>query len=198
MQPVVVAVFAKRPVLGRVKTRLAADVGPEVALETAIALRDATMAAVRTVPRGVRPVLATVGPHPRMSGWEVWGQGSGDLGERIARILRRGCRVGAGAVALGADTAVPDPEAIAAAIDAIHRGVPALGRVEDGGFWLLAVPNVPRALLTRLPWSAPTTADAVHARLCAVWPEVVSVRSTFDVDTVEDWRRWRARGAGPC
>ncbi len=192
MAPTVVAVFAKRPVLGRVKTRLANDIGQEAALAAAVALRDATMAAVASTPRSVLPVLATVGRHPSVAGWEVWGQGTGDLGARLARVLRRGCARGVGVLALGADTAQPDPQAIAAAIDAVHAGLPAMGRVEDGGFWLLAVPAVPRGLLCRVPWSCASTATAVESRLLACWPQVHAVRSTFDVDTGPDWHRWRA------
>ena len=64
MDKTVVAVFAKRPVLGGVKTRLAADVGAAQALQAAIALRDATLAAVVATPRACLPVLATVGRHP--------------------------------------------------------------------------------------------------------------------------------------
>lgn len=139
----VVYVFAKEPVPGRVKTRLAGLLGDEGAAGLAGAmLRDALRVAARG---GARLVLAADDPGgpelvraARQAAAELVPQGEGSLGERLARALERD--PGAPRVVLGGD--VPDlpAERLLAAFQALERGAAvALGPAPDGGYHLLGL-----------------------------------------------------------
>lgn len=185
----VVYVFAKEPVPGRVKTRLAGRLGDEGAAGLAAAmLRDALRVAAGA---GMRLVLAADDPggaavvrSAREAGAELVAQGEGTLGERLARALERDPR--AHRIALGGD--VPDlpAERLLAAFQALERGTAAaLGPAPDGGYHLLGLAAGAAAGFLRDPaigWgSARALADtqaalrrsgAGTAALLAPWPDV--------------------------
>lgn len=129
-----VCVFAKPPVPGRVKTRLGAEVGEELAADLARAFLCDTWAAVRALP-WVRPVLATTEPGTAAAlhlDAEEWLQGPGDLGERLERVLGRAiAEARAPAIAIGADTPGLPAMLIDGARDALARADAVLGPSED-------------------------------------------------------------------
>ena len=95
-----ICIFAKPPVAGQVKTRLAAAVGDLRAAELALAFLDDTVEAVRALP-WASAALAT--PSAFASTLPILLQGEGDLGARIERILRAALAQAPAAIAIGAD-----------------------------------------------------------------------------------------------
>jgi glycosyltransferase A (GT-A) superfamily protein (DUF2064 family) len=188
----VVAVFAKPPVPGRVKTRLAPVLGDVAAAALARSLFEQVWAAIGALP-WARPVVATVDdpswPAPR----EAWLQGEGDLGARVERILRRGLAEGPWVMAVGADSPGLPLGALGEARAWVEGEGPraAVGPAEDGGFWLLAVNRCPD--LAGLPWSRPNTRAATVERLLALGFAVIEVAPWFDVDEPDDLRRLQAQ-----
>lgn len=193
-----VCVFAKPPVAGQVKTRLAEALGEAVAAELAAAFFADTWARVRALP-WARPVLATArerrpeglacGPEA-----EVWAQGEGGLGERLERVLRRALERGPWAMALGADTPGLPAHLLEAARERLAAGADAvLGPADDGGFYLLALRRCPPGLLAHgLPWSAADTCQRTRERLEAHGLRTELLAPWFDVDTEADLDRLAA------
>lgn len=183
-----VCVFAKPPVPGSVKTRLGAHVGGEAAAEMARALFDDTWAVIRATP-GLRPVLATTDPgRPGLEvpAGEVWGQGGGDLGARVERVLRRGLARAPVAVAMGADTFGLD----AACLARVQAGIAGLDALlapsTDGGFWWLAVRRLPVGTLAGVPWSTARTSAAVRGALVGRGLSLAEGERAQDLDEVTD------------
>lgn len=188
--PVRVLVFAKPPLPGRTKTRLAATVGPEAAADMARDLLADAWAAATSTP-GVRVVLATPDPlHDHGLGRiEAWNQGGGDLGDRLERMVSRALAESGIALAVGADTVGLTPDRFRGVIDALGAAEAALAPSDDGGFWALALRRCPRGLLTRLPWSHPSTAQEVRKRLSATLGPLGEGPRAYDIDRVDDVRR---------
>ncbi len=195
-----VCVFAKPSRPGRVKTRLAPQVGAEGAARLARAFFADTWAAVAGL-SWARPVLATTRidrEDPPPDGAEVWLQGRGDLGQRLARVLRRAIREGDRAIALGADSPGLPPELLDQARQALRRCDAVLGPCEDGGFYLIGLARCPPGLLGRLKWSASDTFDRTRSRLEARGLATAILPEWFDVDRPPDLARLSrliARGA---
>ena len=171
-------IFAKPPVAGQVKTRLAASVGDGRAAE----LAGAFLADCWAVPWPRRVLATTDATHDFGFDAERWSQGSGDLGARIERILARAGR----GIAIGADSPGFPEAALHDAAAALTRGHAALGRSRDGGFWLLGLPRCPEGLLSGLPWSTPETAEATACRLRERGFQVHEVAPWFDIDDAAD------------
>ncbi len=193
-----VCVFAKPAVPGRAKTRLAPEVGAEAAARLARAFFDDTWVAARRLP-WTRPILATTsrkGLDPPV-GAEVWLQGPGDLGDRLARILRRALRRSPCAVAVGADSPGLPASRLEDARRALRDHDAVLGPSADGGFYLLGLTRCPPGLLRGLSWSVEDTFDRTRERLEIRGLSTAILGEWFDVDGFDDLMRLRrmiARG----
>lgn len=186
-----VAIFVKTPALSAVKTRLWPGIGRRRA--EALYLRAA--AAVASVARqveGVQPYWAVAEAGALHS--DAWldlpllAQGEGALGERMARVYRLLRRRHRAALLIGADSPQITAVSLQRAADWLRGPAPrlALGRAEDGGFWLFGGNRpLPAGAWTRVRYSAPDTAAAfvraMHGR--GAWLELERLR---DIDTPGD------------
>lgn len=205
MRPTLV-IFVKEPLPGRVKTRLAREIG---AVEATWWFRRQSAALVRrlSADRRWRTVLA-VSPDAAGLASRTWPaglprapQGGGDLGRRMLRFLRRepGTGVPPGPVAVvGADLPALRPAHVARAFRLLGRHGAVLGPATDGGYWLIGVSataRLPRHALEGVRWSGPHALADTADRLSAL--RVGLADKLADVDTAADlaeWRRENARG----
>lgn len=189
--------FVKQPVMGRVKTRLAVDIG--LARATAF-YRQTTERLIRRLGRDPRwrPVLA-VTPDVADSRfwpcrWPLMPQGRGDLGARMARVFA--ALPPGPAVIVGSD--VPDiaPGHVAAAFRVLDRADLAFGPAADGGYWLAG--NARRrpapGLFSGVRWSTRhALADTLNSVRSGL--RVALLEPLDDIDTGADYRRWRCRAS---
>jgi uncharacterized protein len=189
--PLPVYVFAKAPVSGRVKTRLVPAVGAAGATRLATALLEDTLEALLTQ-GGAAPILAVDDVAAfRGRGLPLVEQGTGDLGERLERVLGRGLGRAPAVVAVGSDTPGFPAELLEASFASLRRADAVLVPADDGGFALLGLRRCPPGLLHGLPWSGPDTLQATEARLRARGLTVVRTARFFDVDAPADLARLR-------
>lgn len=179
--------MVKAPRPGRVKTRLGRDIGMDAAARW---YRHRVAALLRHVrdPRW-EVVLATDPPHDRLH--RRWPadvprvpQGGGDLGARMARVLRRA----RGPVCLiGSDIPGVRRTHIAEAFALLRQRDTVFGPAPDGGFWLigLARPHqAPSRFFTGVRWSTEhTLSDALPT--CAPLSHAFAA-TLADVDRVDD------------
>ena len=155
-----VAIFARRPQLGRVKSRLAADIGSVEALRfyrTTLGTVTRRLAAGRgwTTWLAVTPDDAVADGRGWPRGIERLPQGGGDLGHRMA-----GCLALFGpepAIIVGSD--IPDltRHHVARAFDLLRRHDFVFGPAADGGYWLVGAAQGRRTenLFRDVRWSGP-------------------------------------------
>lgn len=137
--------MSKAPQIGRTKTRLAASIGKVNAwafhrrtlLETALKLKDTRW----TCSIAVTPDNTAENPHIWPSGWDIFPQGHGDLGDRMLRPMTD---FPPGPVVI-VGTDIPDIQAdhIAAAFEALGENSWVFGPATDGGFWLVGAKRTP-------------------------------------------------------
>lgn len=189
-------VMAKQPRPGRVKTRLARDIG---SLPAAWWFRHQVNGLLRRVadPRW-RTVLA-VTPDAAVNS-RVWpahlprvAQGRGDLGDRMASLFRRAA---SGPVCvIGADVPGAGRHEVARAFGLLGSADAVFGPAEDGGYWLVGlnpVRAVPRGLFDGVRWS---TEHALADTLATLPGRRVAFADTLrDVDTVDDLAMTLTRG----
>jgi uncharacterized protein len=191
MPTTTLCIFVKPPVPGRVKTRLVPSVTPAEAAALAAAFFADTHALAHSC-GWARVVVACDGDPSALAlaaDAEVWPQGSGDLGERMERILRRALGDSTAAIAIGTDSpGLPRRFLDAARLHlASHDAV--VGPCEDGGFYLLGLRRCPAQLLHGLPWSVATTRAHTVERLLARGLTVAETEPWFDVDVAADLAR---------
>ena len=188
--------FVKTPRLGRVKSRLAADIGAVAA--TAFYRRTLGSVLPPLARDGRWRCWLSVTPDRDAdaaglwpTGWRRIPQGGGDLGRRMARPLRR--LPPGPVVIIGSD--VPDirPHHVARAFAALGANDWVLGPSSDGGYWLVGLGRRRRlfSLFRGVRWSteyalADTLANLDDGR------NVALLETLDDIDDGAALARWRS------
>ena len=183
-----ILVIAKRPLPGRVKTRLTPPYTPEQAAGLArAALRD-TLTAVSRTPARRRVVALDGPPGPYVPfGFDAVRQRGDGLDERLAHAFDDAhARCPAPVLLIGMDTPQVTPSLLTAAVRALDASDAVIGPAEDGGFWLLGLRRPEPALLRGVPMSSPGTGAAQHERLLRAGLRVFVAPALRDVDTAPD------------
>lgn len=181
-------VLAKRPVPGRVKTRLCPPCTPERAADIAAAALSDTLAAARSATVG-RRVLAFDGPST-VDGFDVVRQRGDGLGERIANAFSDAAKDNADPILqIGMDTPQVDGALLSTCVARLlGDGTDAvLGPAEDGGWWALGLRDHRNAtLVADVPMSTSDTGRLTAAALRAAGLRVAMLPPLRDVDTFAD------------
>ncbi|WP_436642942.1 TIGR04282 family arsenosugar biosynthesis glycosyltransferase [Microbaculum sp. FT89] len=186
-------VMAKQPRAGRVKSRLARDVG---AVEATRFYRVTLQRLIRRLGRDRRWTTVLAVSPDSAAGDPVWprgvpviGQGGGDLGVRMQGVMDR--LPPGPAIIVGSDIPGIEPAHVADAFHSLGRHDVVFGPATDGGYWLAGMrrrPRVPR-LFDAVRWS---TRHALKDTLRNCGGLSVGFAATLsDVDDVGDWRKWR-------
>lgn len=196
------AIFARVPVHGRVKTRLAAGVGADAALRAYEALLASTLRNLASRRATFEPEIWVDGDVDAFARWQrrnaaigprelrfpLIGQCAGDLGQRMAWAFDQGVHVLVG-------TDIPEMTAsyVEEAVAALRAADLVLGPTEDGGYCLIGM-NSPRPeLFEGIPWgTADVLASTLHA---ASTLRVELLDAMWDVDDAQDLERWQTSQA---
>lgn len=199
MKDTAVCIFAKPPLPGVAKTRLAQVIGNKAAAALARAFLLDTWELVNSL-SWAYPVVATVGRMPRgllPNSAQVWSQGEGDLGERLERILRRALAQFPRAIAIGTDTPGLPASLLEQARVALYLERAVIAPADDGGFYLLGVKECPVKLLSNVAWSDESTFAETRKRLDRFGMDSSVLEPWFDVDEWKDLvRLWKAIRTG--
>ena len=187
-EPVTIAVLAKAPVPGRVKTRLCPPCSPAQAAAVARAALSDTLAAARRVDAD-RHVLVLDGDP---AGWDGYGlevvpQRGDGLDERLTAAF---ADLGGRTLLVGMDTPQLLTGGLAAAVHALATAGPGavLGLAEDGGFWAVGLPAPDHRAFLGVPMSQSGTGAAQQRRLESLADAVHPLPRQRDVDLWADAR----------
>ena len=193
--------FARAPVAGRVKTRLADLLTAEGAARLYRAfLEDAARSCASSAAwESVLAVdgdpddeeLARLFPPP----WRRVRQAAGDLGSRLTAAFLREFEAGApAALAVGSDHPELRRGRLREAFAILGRGSRAvLVPAEDGGYCAIGLRRSisPAEVFRDIPWSSRSVLPATLDRLSAVGAGASVLASSYDVDLPEDLARLR-------
>ncbi|MBB4602280.1 hypothetical protein HNQ93_002151 [Hymenobacter luteus] len=189
--------FARRPELGRVKTRLAADLGDEAALAVYRRLLAHTQAVAAPVAAHRTVWLAEAGPAADLSdewgGYEQQPQPPGDLGQKMQAAFAQSFARGAAAVVIiGTDCPGLTTAHLTAAFRALETHDVVLGPATDGGYYLLGMKQLWPDLFQNKAWSTETVRAATEADVQRLKLSLCLLPELRDVDTAADLRAWEA------
>jgi len=187
-----VVVFGREPVVGRVKTRLAVEIGFEAAARVYRVLLGHTVE--QAVAGGAVHAVLSLSDHPS-DGWSpanhiaVEIQPEGSLGDRLAATFRRRFDEGFDrVVVVGSDCARLSSACLAAGLEALRDRPVVLGPADDGGYWLVGQRRPGVDLFSGIPWSSAGTLAATRRRLRrlgSAWSELHRLRDIDDRSDLE-------------
>ena len=192
-------IFLKYPEPGKVKTRLAEELGADVA---ASLYRDW----IGTVLRNVQPVRERVqvvgyfdgAMADQFSDWDrsvdEWRQQPpGDLGTRLIAGFEWAHLRGGPVVAIGTDCLDLTAGHIESALANLREFDAVFGSTTDGGYYLVATRTHTAGLFDGVRWSSPHTLADQLARCGALGLRPLIMDELADIDTAADWRALQAR-----
>ncbi len=196
MRDTAVALFAKTPEAGRVKTRLVPPLTHEDAARVARASLEDTIRHI--VPAIAVPWTLFLDGEPDRptrdlaseEGLQVRAQEGSELGERLKAAFRALRAQGFKRVlAIGSDSPTLDPERIREAIDSLEVCEMALGPTEDGGYYLIGTSGEEESIFEGIPWGGPDTAATTLERARASGLRVRLLSPWYDLDDTMALRR---------
>ena len=197
-----IAIFARIPQPGRVKTRLARRIGNIPATR---AYRQMAEKTIRRVSQArLAPVTVYGAPHHCSALFRRWRrdygvalrqQPAGDLGRRMNQVLGQCLRHKQAAIVIGTDAPALEVEQIAIALQKLHEGADAVFiPCEDGGYALAGLSRHCQRLFTGIPWGSSRVMQITRTRMTTTGAQGVLLPWSWDVDDATDLRRARRSG----
>ncbi len=201
-------VFAKNPIPGTVKTRLADAIGADEAAALYVRLVERTLATAVAARAGgivdrVELWCAPDADAPAFSAWreqydvELKAQTGDDLGAKMRNALFEAVAGGSRAFLIGTDCPAYDISYLAQAVAALDGHAAVFGPAEDGGYVLVGLARAIDAF-SGIPWSSAETMAATRAKLRAAGASWHELPTLWDVDAPLDLARWQALTASPA
>lgn len=179
--------MVKEPRPGRVKTRLGRDIGFTTA---AWWFRHQTRRLIRRLTDPRWDLLLAVSPDREGLQSRIWPdhiarlpQGPGNLGDRMARMLRS---TPGPTLVVGADIPAITNAHIAQSFQSLEQNASILGPAPDGGYWLVGLKHparAPQTLFQNVRWSTKHALQDTAKTL----PKPTALTTTLqDIDTAAD------------
>ena len=191
-----VIIFAKPPLLGRVKTRLIPELGPESALDAHCEMVDLTLKKVAQL-----DCSSSLWLSEKSQDGASWGQKyslpvevqrSGDLGMKMLDAISKTLAASPVKVVLiGSDCPVLSQKDIHDAFLWLDQHDIVIFPCEDGGYGLIAMKQSHAELFSQIGWSTPSVMTETLDRARDHNLSVKCGRVIWDVDYIEDWQRYQ-------
>ena len=196
-----VAVFAKAPVAGFVKTRLAPLLGDEGAARLHAQLVDRALStALLSAAGDVELWCAPDETHPFFEGCaarygvRLRGQSGADLGARMHHAFATSHSEGQSLVLIGCDCPALEPATLRAASDALAANDAVFVPAEDGGYVLVGLAKPMPGIFKDIGWGSPAVMMQTRARLAVSGLKWEELATHWDVDRPEDYARAQRQG----
>lgn len=193
--PVSVAILAKAPIPGQVKTRLIPHLGAEGAAALQRWLLRRTVATALLADIG--PVSLWCSPdheHPDFAACLEHGplslhrQPDTDLGERMRLAIGESTAAG-GTLVVGTDCPVLTPDHLQRAAAALADHDAVVTPAEDGGYVLIGMQEARHHVFTDVAWSTDRVMAQTRRRLASIGWKWAEFAPLWDVDRSEDFER---------
>jgi len=189
-----VAVFAKAPVPGTVKTRLIPALGADGAASLQRTLVERALECA--IAADIGPVELWCAPDARdrffhdcrdRFGVRLASQVEGDLGTRMRCAFEAMLAEGGRALLMGSDIPAMTPAYVRAADAALADGRDAvIGPAEDGGYVLIGLSRLAPELFEGVEWGGPGVMQATRSRIERLGWRHLELPVLWDVDRLED------------
>ena len=204
MAAIAVAIMARQPVPGAVKTRLRPVLSDDdIAALYDRFLRDrisqvrslhGAVPAIAYTPSESRPFFTGVAPD-----FLLLPQVGDGLSMRLTRLFQQLLDMGhAGVIATDSDSPTLPTAHLQRALDGLAASDAdvVLGPSDDGGYYLIGLRRVYPGLFDGMPWSTPQVYDETLRRAARLGLRVTSLPGWYDVDTAAEFGRLGAELAG--
>lgn len=190
-------IFQKNAILGKVKTRLAASIGDERALEIYDWLTDYTHRISKEVQVDKFIFYSDFIPEftdqlPEEFNLEV--QSGDSLGERMKNAFNQlGSRGYTSIVIIGTDCPDLQTSDLNTAFLTLSQADLVIGPAQDGGYYLLGMSRFFPELFDEMPWSTHKVLELTLNKADSLNLDYEFLNILSDIDTIKDWEAFNLR-----
>ncbi|MGI9284715.1 MAG: TIGR04282 family arsenosugar biosynthesis glycosyltransferase [Pseudomonadales bacterium] len=190
-----IAMFAKLPRLGKVKTRLQPALSAEQALDIyqqllahgLTTLQTAALCPVELWFDGQPDKSFTSQLQRRYGPIQIRVQQGDDLGQRMHHAMQEIVQRAAKIVLIGADCPAIDRDYLATALNNLNHNTPVvLGPATDGGYVLLAAQTISLPIFDAIDWGSDRVLEQTRLRLRGAGIDWFELSELTDIDRPED------------
>jgi len=197
--------FAKWPVLGNVKTRLASAIGDEKALKVHMKLMDEVLTKLmlakheglcgdielwlNEIPaqkKDMAAILSKTGYYQIMC--KV--QNGNTLGDKMAHAILSSLQVYKKIIIVGSDCPNISTKTLMEASEALNKTDIVLGPAEDGGYVLIGASKFNADIFNDVAWGKGAVFDKTLRNLQRLNFSHTTLEESWDVDDLADYERW--------
>jgi len=186
-----IIVFAKNNILGTVKTRLAATIGDQMALEVYNELLRITENSTKEIPNTEVHIYFS-----NSINLEIWPkskkflQKGADLGERMQQAFTASFDQGyQKVIGIGSDLPDISKEIIVEAFKRLTQNDAVFGPSMDGGYYLLGMTQMIPEIFENKPWSTEELLDLTLNELLQKKTSTSLLQTLNDIDTISDFEK---------
>jgi rSAM/selenodomain-associated transferase 1 len=186
----VIAVFVRNPELGKVKTRVAAEVGDEKALEIYHSLLEITFQTLLDFDENVVLYLTHHLDDFKNLPFERALQSSGDLGQKMFTTFSELCKRYHNVILIGSDCPYITPQILQEAIHKLSDHDVLIGPSTDGGYYLIGMKQPNASLFDNISWSTDAVLQETIDRVKKNNLSYALLKSLTDIDYYKDWKAY--------
>lgn len=185
-------IFVKNEEAGKTKTRLAASIGDDEALEVYRKLLKHTFDETKTL-----DAVKEVWYSRYIEENDLWSLGEykkkvqigGNLGERMAHAFNESYRdlKDRKVVIIGSDCAELTGKVLSEAFTSLEDHDFVIGPAKDGGYYLLGMRVFVAEVFTDIQWSTGSVFEETVEKIKSLGMNFDTLRPLNDIDTIEDW-----------
>lgn len=191
-------VYLKYPEEGKVKTRLATDVGDKRASEIYKELAEKTIKNMESLVNKGIEVIISFTPIEKEKEIKEWIgkqfvyhlQKGNDLGEKMSNTVQYGFKKGADKIVIiGTDCPTISSNHIEEAFLMLSNNDVVIGPAFDGGYYLIGVKKGITFLFNDIDWSTSSVLKQTIEKINSAGLTFDLLRTMHDIDSVEDYER---------
>lgn len=196
-------IYAKNPLIGKVKTRLARGCNRRFATRAYLTLLHETVAALATIAN----VTIAVSPNTRNGSIlalcrhypvTLRRQPNGDLGQRMARSIRLGLKHSGAVAIVGTDCPELNADAIQRVKQQLTTHRSSLIPADDGGYVLVGCRDYQPLLFQQVRWSSSQVMKQTQRQARRLRQRLPDNPAMTDIDHLASWHHARRRNlVGP-
>jgi rSAM/selenodomain-associated transferase 1 len=194
MEKSAIIIFQKNAELGKVKTRLAKDLGDHKALEIYDRLCEFTHRICSQVPVDKFLYYSNFVPEdkPGYASYYFKVQTGDDLGDRMSNAFSDLFSAGYQKVLIiGTDCAEISPDLFLEAFEILNEQDVVIGPAEDGGYYLLGMSQFFPQLFHDVNWSTSEVIEQTKSNIKSIGISYGELAVRSDIDTLEDWQKMK-------
>ena len=197
-----ILLFAKRPVPGEVKSRLAKAIGDQAAAQVYERLLFKNIKEINNVRSAERWVFASKKSdvswfcqQVRTLGWRISHQSEGDIGTRMLNAFTRFSSSKSPTMLVGSDIAdlsFRDIEHASRLLE--EKNTCVLGPSGDGGYWFIGFNSVVPLVFSDIPWSSEFVFERTLERVREAKLKLKILPVCSDIDEIHDLMNFILKG----